>query len=164
MVKTTTVMVLFFFSWFVLFAPAMADDVKGKGKRIRGVPHLCFPVPTAKSLLTTIKTLRYEKKVEAALVKKKMDIKDRRLKLKDERAGWYKYQMGKLEKAKSEAFISAAKFEKELGVLRVSHTKIALDAAKYRGQRYQYLVWGLVIGAGTATVVFVAIGVVMAVK
>lgn len=161
--STTIAMVLFLLACTAFCLPAFAED-QPTGKKIKGVPHLCFPVPTAKEMLTTIKVLRYEKKVEGELVQKKMELKDRQLKLKDEKAAWYQFQMGKLEKAKSDAFTSAAKFEKELNDMRISHTKLALEAAQYKGDRYKFLVWGLVIGAGTATVVFVAIGVVMAVK
>lgn len=156
--KLVCSVVVFFFIWLsVGIHTSLADEPKTENKQIKGEAHLCFPVPVARSLLTEIKTLRFEKEVEGDLIKKQ-------LKIKDEKIEWYKFQHIQLDKAKKDAFLSAAQMEQELKVWHGKHATQVLDTAKYKGERYQFLVWGLVIGAGVATVVFVTIGIVIAVK
>lgn len=116
-------------------------------------PHLFFSIATGKELLLELKGLRNDKQ--------KLTLIESKLKLNDEIMGWYKIQIDASVKTVdklAKEIVGEREKVKDLTVrLDQSTAKVqnlTLQVAQYKGERYQWLLYGI---GGTVIVVVLGI-------
>lgn len=122
----------------------------GKKRKIQGKEEMCFSIPTAQDMLAEIKMLKFEKK-------ENLDIHNKKLKLRDEKVDWLLFQMVSLEKANKALSETYALLKTDNEVLKNKTSSLSVEVAKYKGQRYEYLLWGLGAGVVVTGVVVVVL-------
>lgn len=148
----TLLLVVLFLSVFPMAADSrdyqaeIGSCRKAKNEReAKRAPHLFFTITEGKELWTELKLLRKDSK--------KLQLIDGKLKLQLNIERWWKLQMVAAEKTvkaqKEQAKqlnLKIQRQDKKLDALAADMRKWNLEAVKYKGQRYQFLVWGVVGG------------------
>lgn len=119
----------------------------------RRAPHIFFTIDTGKKLLLELKGLRQDKK--------RLVLIETKLKLNKEIEGWYKVQISAAEKTvdrmAKDIVSKRQQLESAKKTIQQKDTKInqlTVEVAKYKGERYQWLVYGV---GGTVVVVVLGI-------
>lgn len=92
-----------------------------------------------------------------AVSKEKIELYQDKLKIKDEIIGWHKVQMKQAYKTVDLQHKKQMLLKQENQKLDKENDALKLDVAKYKGQRFTFLMIG--VGAGVAVTVGVIVGV-----
>ena len=118
--------------------------------------HIFFPVEKGRLLLKEIKTLR--------LQKKRVRLLEDKLTIKDETIALWKLQAEAADRAVQKQQVALAAAGKKAARLEVANNRLTLDLARYKGERYKFLMIGLGVGVGVTVAVVVAVVIVGAMK
>lgn len=173
--KTVTITCLFFFLCMMLAPPvawAKKNNTNGetllllctgvgckyprRGREDKST-HIAFPIKKGQSLLYEVKSLRTIVKEKGNLQKRKLDLKDNEIRL-------YKIQLtqaGKTAKAQGKHIADLTKSNK---ALTGENHKLTQQVAKYRGERYKFMIIGFGIGAGVVLALGITTAVVVATR
>jgi len=150
-------MLLFIVSPSVSYAASEVGTCR-PAKTKRDAKHLYFSIDEGKKLWQELKLLRLDKK--------KLQLIDTKLELKDEQIQLWKIQFNAAEKTvvsqekrHVQLNLKISDLTKENTSLKDQNNKLTIDAAKYKGQRYEFLIWGVVGGFVLTAVVVGAIGI-----
>jgi septal ring factor EnvC (AmiA/AmiB activator) len=129
-----------------------------KARTKREAKHLYFSIEEGKELWKELKLLRLDKQ--------KLKLIDTKLELKGQQINLWKIQFHSAERAvkKQETRIinlnlKVTDLTKENKTLTDKNYKLNQDVVKYKGERYQFLVWGVVGGFVLTVLVAGAIGI-----
>jgi len=143
-------------SAFLLVCSSMGCKYPKRGKEDRS-SHIAFKIEHGKKILKELKTYR-------AIDKERLRLTGEKELLNNRIKEWYDKERVEANKIADKQSKVIVNLKLENGDLKKKNDKLILDVAKYKGQRYQYLLMGCVIGAGIVIVGGVAVAVVMAVK
>lgn len=143
-----SVSTLFFFV-SMLLVPQMSYGAEvGTCRKARNVraekkaPHVYFTIDTGKKLLLELKELRSDKK--------RLKLIEQKIQLHGEIQSWYKLQIKAAEKTVEKLTASLAvknkllsEKDKKIAKQDARIRKLTVSVAKYKGERYQWLVYGV---------------------
>jgi hypothetical protein len=92
-----------------------------------------------------------------AISKEKADLYRQKLQIKNEIISWHKIQMKQAYKTVELQHKSQMVLKEENGKLNKENDKLKLDVAKYKGQRFTFLMVGVGVGVGVTLGVIVGV-------
>ena len=125
------------------FAVEVGTCKKSKNQREEdNATHIFFTIDTGKKLLVELKGLRKDKRT--------LQLIDTKLKLYKEVESWYKVQIKAADKAVDRMAkdlvskkMQIAQKDKDIAAAHIKINVLTVDVAKYKGERYQWLVYGI---------------------
>lgn len=108
--------------------------------------HLAFAIEKAKSLLKDRKQLKNFKLVQKDLIERRSILEKKQSKI-------YEIQITQADKTIKSQSKKIAIVEQRNTALTKDNQKLNVDVAKYKGERYKFLVIGFGVGVGVAFVV-----------
>lgn len=125
--------------------------------RENNASHIAFTTQKGKSLLFEIKSLR-------TVVRAKNELQTRKFELKDQEIGLFKVQLVQAEKTATAQGKRIADLTQENRRITGENNRLVGEVAKYRGERYKFMIIGLCIGAGVVLAGGIAVGVFIALR
>jgi len=129
-----------------------------KARKKKEAKHLYFSIKEGNALWDELRLLRLDKQ-KLKLIDTKLELKDNQIQLWKIQFGAAEGAVKKQEKRIVNLNLVVVDLKKDNTALKDKNNKLNLDAAKYKGERYQYLVWGVVGGFVLTVLVAGAIGI-----
>lgn len=126
-------------------------------RRSQDATHIAFTIKKGSTLL-------YEIQARRTIEKEKQDLQDRKIQLKKQELSLYIYQLEQSQRTVKVHEQQIALLRKANRDLTRENQQAAAESAKYKGERFRFMIYGFTIGAGVVLAGGIAVGVFLATR